>query len=116
MQKKITTSLVASFLLATTQLQANDTHELSTITVTSATKTEQSIKDVTSNVSVITKEEIEEKKFTTVSEALNTIDGISLSSNGAIGSSTTLNLRGSDNNRVLILIDGIKYNPESVEF
>lgn len=111
--QKITTSLVASFLLATTQLQANDEQQLSTITVTSATKTEQSIKDVTSNIAVITKEEIEEKKFTTVSEALNTIEGISLSSNGAIGSSTTLNLRGSDNNRVLILIDGIKYKDHS---
>lgn len=113
MQKKITTSLVASFLIATTNLQANDEQTLSPITVTSATKTEQSIKDVTSNVSVITKEEIEEKKFTSVSEALNTVDGISLSSNGAIGSSTTLNLRGSDNNRVLILIDGIKYKDHS---
>lgn len=111
--QKITTSLVASFLLATTQLQANDEQQLSTITVTSATKTEQSIKDVTSNIAVITKEEIEEKKFTTVSEALNMIEGISLSSNGAIGSSTTLNLRGSDNNRVLILIDGIKYKDHS---
>ena len=36
MNKKITTSLVASFLLATTQLQANDEHQLSTITVNSS--------------------------------------------------------------------------------
>jgi vitamin B12 transporter len=113
MNKKITTSLVASFLLATTQLQANETHELSTITVTSATKTEQSIKDVTSNINVITKEEIEEKKFTTVLEALNSVAGISFSSNGGIGSTSSLNLRGSDNNRVLILIDGIKYKDHS---
>ena len=113
MNKTITTSLVASFLLATTQLQANETHELSTITVTSATKTEQSIKDVTSNINVITKEEIEEKKFTTVLEALNSVAGISFSSNGGIGSTSSLNLRGSDNNRVLILVDGIKYKDHS---
>jgi len=113
MNKKITTSLVASFLLATTQLQANDEYQLSTITVSSATKTEQSIKDVTSNINVITKEEIEEKKFTTVLEALNSVAGISFSSNGGMGSSSSLNLRGSDNNRVLILIDGIKYKEHS---
>jgi vitamin B12 transporter len=113
MNKKITTSIVASFLIATTQLQANSTHELSSITVTSATKTKQSVKDVTSNVSVITKEEIEEKQFTTVTQALNSIAGISFTSNGGIGSTTSLNVRGSDNNRVLILVDGIKYKDHS---
>jgi len=59
MQKKISTSLVASLLLATTNLFSVES--LEPITVTSATKSEQSIKDVTSNVEVITKEEIESK-------------------------------------------------------
>ena len=54
MQKKISTSLVASLLLATTNLFSVES--LEPITVTSATKSEQSIKDVTSNVEVITKE------------------------------------------------------------
>lgn len=110
MNKKITTSLVASFLLATTQLQANDEYQLSTITVSSATKTEQSIKDVTSNINVITKEEIEEKKFTTVSEALNTISGINVVSNGGLGKSQSVFMRGFDSQRILVLIDGIRYN------
>lgn len=110
MNKKITTSLVASFLLATTQLQANDNYQLSTITVSSATKTEQSIQDVTSNISVITKEEITEKKFTTVGEALNTIPGINVVSNGGIGKTQSVFLRGFDSERILVLIDGIRYN------
>mgnify|MGYP003621447523 FL=1 len=58
MQKKLSISLVASVLLATTNLFS--AQELETITVTSATKSTQSIKDVTSNIEVITKEEIEE--------------------------------------------------------
>ena len=58
--KKLTTSLVASLLLASSSnLYSQD---LSQITVSSATKSEQSIKDVTSNIEVITKEEIEELK------------------------------------------------------
>ena len=57
MQKNLSISLVASFLIATNLFSAEN---LETITVTSATKSEQSIKDVTSNVEVITKEEIEE--------------------------------------------------------
>ena len=57
MQKKISTSLVASLLLATTNLFS--AQSLEPITVTSATKSTQSIKDVTSNIEVITKEDIE---------------------------------------------------------
>lgn len=70
MQKNLSISLVASFLIATNLFSAEN---LETITVTSATKSEQSIKDVTSNVEVITKEEIEERHFTSVPEALNTL-------------------------------------------
>lgn len=108
MQKKISTSLVASFLLATTNLFS--AQSLDTITVTSATKSTQSIKDVTSNIDVITKEEIEEKHYSSVVEALNTIAGISITSNGSFGASSSVYLRGNDSKRVLVLIDGIRYN------
>ena len=108
MQKKISTSLVASFLLATSNLYS--TQSLETITVTSATKSTQSIKDVTSNIEVITKEEIEERHFTTVVEALNSLSGISIVSNGGLGNSTSVSVRGMDSKRVLVLIDGVRYN------
>jgi len=74
MNKKISTSIVASLLIAT-NIYANDTAHLDEITVTSATKTAQSIKDVTSNIDVITSEEIEERHFSSVTEALNTLPG-----------------------------------------
>ena len=107
MHKKISTSLVASFLLATNLFSAQ---ELESITVTSATKTSQSIKDVTSNIDVITSEEIEAKHFTTVVEALNTIPGINFVSNGGMGKATSVYLRGMGSNQTLVLIDGIRYN------
>ena len=111
MQKKISSSLVASFLLATTNLYS--AQNLETITVTSATKSTQSIKDVTSNIEVITKEEIEERHFTTVSEALNTLAGFNVISNGGLGNSTSVFLRGMDTDRVLVLIDGIRFQDPS---
>lgn len=108
--KKITLSGVAALLLATNLFS----QELpTTITIVSATKSEQSIKDITSNVDVITKEEIEERHYTSVIEALNTISGISFTSNGGIGSTSTLNLRGTSNNRTLILIDGVRFKDQS---
>ena len=87
MQKNLSISLVASFLLATNLFSAQN---LETITVTSATKSAQSIKDVTSNVEVITKEEIEERHFTSVPEALNSLSGINVISNGGLGTSTSV--------------------------
>jgi vitamin B12 transporter len=107
MQKKLSTSLVASVLLATNLFSAQN---LETITVTSATKSTQSIKDVTSNVEVITKEEIQERHFTGVSEALNTLAGVNIISNGGVGQSDSLFIRGIDSKRILILVDGVRYN------
>jgi len=107
MTKTIQLSLIAS-LLTTSVAVAND--DLGTITVTSATKSEQSIKDVTANVEVITSVELEEKHIATVSEALNTLSGISITSNGGLGQLDSLFIRGIDSKRILILIDGIRYN------
>ncbi|MBD3831656.1 MAG: TonB-dependent receptor, partial [Arcobacter sp.] len=107
MQKNLSISLVASFLIATNLFSAEN---LETITVTSATKSEQSIKDVTSNVEVITKEEIEEKHFSGVSEALNSLPGVTVISNGGVGQSDSIFIRGVDSKRILILVDGVRYN------
>jgi vitamin B12 transporter len=98
-------------LLSTVVATAND--DLGSITISSATKSEQSIKDVTSNVEVITNIELEEKNIKTVAEALNLVSGVSFTSNGGMGSVTSISVRGSDNNRVLILIDGIKFKDHS---
>lgn len=109
MNNKITTSLVASFILAT-NVYSSETFQLDEITVTSATKSNQSIKDVTSNIDVITKEEIEERNFSGVSEALNTLSGINIISNGGVGQNDSLFIRGVSSKRILILVDGVRYN------
>jgi len=106
-KKKIILSLLASSILV-----AQDV-ELDEIEVVSATKTTQSIKDVTSNVSVITQEEIEQRHYQTVGDALKTVPGINFTSNGGLGGSTSIYLRGAGNNRTLILIDGMRYNDPS---
>ncbi len=108
MQKKLQLSLISVALISS--LNANDVIDLEAVTVTSATKTSQSITDVTSNINVITSAEIEERHYTTVVEALNSISGINFSSNGGLGQTTSLYLRGFDSQRVLVLIDGVRYN------
>lgn len=104
MNKKIILSILASSILVAQNI------ELEPITVTSAANTSQSIEDVTSNINVITAKEIEEKHYTTVTEALKSISGISFTSNGGLGKSTDVYMRGLESKRVLVLIDGIRYN------
>jgi vitamin B12 transporter len=101
--KKINFSLIASAII-TSSVYANLNE--AKITISSATKSEQSIQDVTSNVEVITGAELQSKNITTLTQALNLVSGIDYTSNGGIGKVTTINLRGMGNPRVLVLIDG----------
>lgn len=107
--KKINVSLVASFLLAT-NLYSQQISSLDEITISSATKSEEKLKNVTANVDVITAEDIESRKFKTVIEALNSLSGVSISSNGGIGTLSQVYLRGMKSENTLVLIDGIRYN------
>ncbi len=108
MTKTIQLSLLSVALLS--QLHAEQSIKLDTITVISATKTEQSLQDITANVNVITSQEIEEKHYTTVTEALSSVAGIHFTSSGGMGQATAVYLRGFDSQKVLVLIDGIRYN------
>src|SRR5574344_1486075 len=107
--KKIDVSLVASFLIAT-NLYSQQISSLDEITISSATKSEEKLKNVTANVDVITAEDIEARKFKTVIEALQTLAGVSISSNGGIGTLSQVYLRGMKSENTLVLIDGIRYN------
>lgn len=108
MKKQTLSLLTATLLLSTASFAEEIT--LDTITVTTANKTSQSLADITSNVDVITASDIEDRGFTTVTEALSSIAGLSFTRNGGLGGTTALYLRGMDSRSTLILIDGIRYN------
>ncbi|HHH19775.1 MAG TPA: TonB-dependent receptor, partial [Campylobacterales bacterium] len=110
MKPTITYSLISTLLL-TNMLIAEE--KLDDIVITSATKTSQSLSNVTANVDVITAQELEERHYQSVTEAIHSLSGIDLNSNGGLGQTSQLYLRGFDNNKVLVLIDGIRYNDVS---
>jgi len=110
MKKIIKLSIATALLVATNSHALSNSEDLGMITVSSATKSELSIKDISSNVEVISSIELEEKHVKTVGEALNRISGISVISNGGLGQQDSLFIRGISSKRILILIDGIRYN------
>jgi len=101
--------LSTAILFALFGSQAIATSELEQVVVT-ANKTSQTLKQITSNVHIITSEEIESKHYKSITEALNEVAGISFTQNGGLGTTTSVFLRGSDTSRVLVLIDGVRTN------
>ncbi|RRS31756.1 MAG: hypothetical protein P794_03225 [Epsilonproteobacteria bacterium (ex Lamellibrachia satsuma)] len=106
-----TFSFITAALLITGHIYADET--LEPITVVSANKTTQSVKDTTSDVTVITAEEIEENGYQTVAEAINTVAGISVAHSGGLGQQTSFFVRGADSGKVLVLLDGMRLNDPS---
>lgn len=87
--------------------------QMNTEVVVTANKTKQSIKDVTSQIEVITKEDIQERHFSDITELLSNVSGINFTKNGGLGSSTSILLRGMGSSRTLVLIDGVRYQDPS---
>ena len=106
--KKTTLSIITASLLFGQSAFAQE--DLGEITVTTATQTTQTLDEVTSNVDVITAQDIQDRGYTTVAQALSSVAGISFVSNGGIGKSTSVFVRGMDSKHVLVLIDGVRYN------
>lgn len=109
MNNTIKLSMAASMLLTI----AVNAVELEPITVTSINKTENSLEDSTSAVTVITAEDLEENGYKSVAEAINTIAGISVTNSGGLGQQTSFFVRGADSGKVLVLLDGMRLNDPS---
>ena len=78
--------------------------------IVTATRTAQSVDESLASVTVITKEQIEQQQANDIPELLNGIQGIDISNSGGLGKSTSIYMRGTNSNHVLILVDGIRIN------
>ncbi len=84
---------------------ASETQVLSPLTIT-ATRTEQATRLVSSVQ--INRDEIEKFQAKSVEDVLRGIAGINIVNNGGLGKSTSIFLRGTESDHVLVLIDGIR--------
>ena len=68
---------------------------------------------VTGTVTVITRDEMERRQLRTVTEVLRSVPGVSVQQSGQPGSQTSVFVRGSNSNHVVVLIDGMNFNDPS---
>lgn len=95
------------FLPASQNALAQDTN---TDLVITPNKQPQSIQQIGSAVTIITHDDIEREGAKSVRDILDAQPGVVVTENGGPGGATSLYLRGSNTNHVLVLIDGMRVN------
>jgi vitamin B12 transporter len=78
--------------------------------VVTATRTQTPLSEVPQTVTVITREDIEESKVETVGDLLRAVAGVEVLQSGGRGTTTSVFIRGSEADEVLVLIDGVQVN------
>ena len=106
MQLKPLIAALAGFA-AVPAFAADSENTLGEIVVT-ATRTARTADDSLASVSVITRRDIERSQAQSVQDLLRGVPGVSIANNGGAGKSTSLFLRGTESDHVLVLIDGVK--------
>jgi vitamin B12 transporter len=105
MQKSTIASLIG--LALTSHAFAAENINLDDVVVT-ASRISQPRESVIADMSVIDAEEIQRGGQTTLVELLKLQPGIEISSNGGAGETTSVFLRGTNSNQVIVLIDGMR--------
>lgn len=85
---------------------------LSPIVVT-AGRIAQTAEDSLASITVIDRQQIEKQQAHSVPDLLRGVPGVSLTNNGGAGKLTSVLLRGTESDHVLVLIDGVKVGSAS---
>jgi vitamin B12 transporter len=105
--------LLAAALLPFAALAQDPSINTEEVTVVTANRVEQAISDVLAPITVITRDDIELSMAKSVPELLRMVPGIDIGQYGGRGGLTSVFMRGSDSDHVLVLIDGVRL-PSSI--
>lgn len=76
--------------------------------VVTATRTPQPASALLNDVTVIGRDEIARAGQSSLAEILQTVPGVEITTNGGLGATSTIMLRGTNANHTLILVDGMR--------
>ena len=101
--------LAASLLLLSSySLSLHAADDTAEPVIVTATRTAQTADETLAAVTVITRKDIERQQAVTVADLLRGTPGVSVANNGGLGKGTSIFLRGTESDHVLVLIDGVK--------
>ncbi len=90
-------------------LAADTPPSLDEVVVTSS-RTPQSTKTVTGDITVIDSEEINRLRGGSLADLLRLQPGVETYTNGGMGTSSNIGLRGTNDNQLIVLVDGVRIN------
>ncbi|MCL5426849.1 MAG: TonB-dependent receptor [Gammaproteobacteria bacterium] len=98
-----------TFAVASTGVHAQENSQLSNMVVTAAGY-EQSLNSAPASISVVTREELEQKQFSNIAEAIADVPGVDVRSGTGKTGGLNISIRGMPSAYTLILIDGRRQN------
>lgn len=107
-----TTALLGLHTLAQAQTPTPSVATLAD-TIVTATRVPTPAERVPASITVLTRRDIEERGYQTLSEALQFVPGVRLAPLGGIGQQSTAFLRGNSGRSTLVLLDGVPINDVS---
>lgn len=96
------------------QAQRAQASQLDTVVVT-ASRSEQSLRTVTADMTVIDAETIARSGATGVADLLVQVPGVQINRNGGPGQVTSVYLRGTSNQHTAVFIDGVRYSSQELQ-
>jgi vitamin B12 transporter len=103
----VTMVLVVLGTLAAGEAAAQPSRDLDPVVVT-ATKTETPAERLGASVTVITEEDIKEKNYITVEDALRPVPGVEIQRSGGLGKTASIRIRGASTQQVVVMVDGMR--------
>ncbi|MDZ7803018.1 TonB-dependent receptor domain-containing protein [Thiohalophilus sp.] len=100
-------AISAAVILFTGTPLVQGAESANTIQVT-ATRTAQTADESQASVTVIDRKQIDSSPAQSVDELLRTVPGIDITRNGGYGKNTSVFMRGTESDHVLVLIDGVR--------
>jgi vitamin B12 transporter len=110
MQKLSVTALAALSSVTALSVEANNKLEETVIT---SSRIEMPLRETATSISVITREDIQIRGFSTVAETLRYDPSVSVDSSGGVGQATNVRIRGEKGFRTQAYIDGIDVSDPS---
>ncbi len=102
-------SLFVFLFLPFAQLHFAHASDLETVVVT-ATRTNSNGANIASDYSILQGEEVRSSGGTDLTNALNSLPGLHMSSTGGAGQPKSLSIRGAQSENTLVLVDGVAVN------